>query len=98
MDTPDDLRVSRLRLGDDELLVVSHPVDARPLEATPLTAAEADVAALAIRGLTNAEIADARGTAVRTVANQMAHVLRKLELSSRQELAARFTRGRLVDG
>jgi DNA-binding CsgD family transcriptional regulator len=55
---------------------------------TGLTAAERDVATLAAAGLSNAAIAMHRGTAIRTVANQMASVLRKLRIGSRHELGA----------
>jgi DNA-binding CsgD family transcriptional regulator len=51
-----------------------------------LTAAERDVATLAAAGLSNAAIATRRGTAIRTVANQMASVLRKLRIGSRHDL------------
>ena len=68
-----DLRVSSLILRDQELLVLSFPIEPPDLEReTPLSKAEAEVAALAIRGMSNAEIAKHRGVAVRTVANQMA--------------------------
>jgi DNA-binding CsgD family transcriptional regulator len=53
-----------------------------------LTAAERDVATLAAAGLSNAAIALRRGTAIRTVANQMASILRKLRIGSRHELSA----------
>lgn len=52
-----------------------------------LTAAERAVAALAMRGMTDAEIASERGTSVRTVGNQMASVLRKTGATSRAALA-----------
>lgn len=94
---PEGLRVSSLRVGSEELLVLSHPFEPPDLSATPLTGAEAEVALLAIRGLSNRAIASERGTSVRTVANQMASVLRKLHVASRQELAARFARGSLAE-
>jgi DNA-binding NarL/FixJ family response regulator len=55
-----------------------------------LTEAERDVALAVIRGLSNAEIARARHASVRTIANQMAALMKKLEVASRVELAARF--------
>ena len=69
-------------------LVISFPIDEPDLSAR-LTDAEVDVARLAIDGLSNAEIAARRGTSLRTVANQMASILRKLGVQSRRELAAR---------
>jgi DNA-binding CsgD family transcriptional regulator len=53
-----------------------------------LTATERHVAELASGGATNAEIALARGTSVRTVANQIASIMRKLGVSSRVAIAA----------
>lgn len=62
--------------------------DAPSLEG--LTKAQADVFALLVRGVSNAEIARVRGTSVRTVANQVAAILRRLSVASRFELIARF--------
>ena len=53
-----------------------------------LTRGELAVARLAATGRSNAQIAAARRSALRTVANQMASILRKLALRSRIELAA----------
>lgn len=100
---PADLRATTLEVGGVELLIVSYPVEPNDLFAdTSLTKAEAEVAELAIEGKSNAEIAAARDTSVRTVANQMAAILRKLGLGSRRELAVSYVRGSLcargVDG
>lgn len=62
--------------------------DARHLA---LTAAEREVAVLLVAGQTNAEIAQRRGTAPRTVANQVASIFEKLGVGSRGELVARFS-------
>jgi DNA-binding CsgD family transcriptional regulator len=51
-----------------------------------LTSAELEVARLAAAGRTNAEIARKRRTSVRTVANQMAKILRKLGVGSRADI------------
>ena len=53
-----------------------------------LTAAEEEVVALVLEGLSNAGIARRRRTRQRTVANQLASIFRKLGVSSRSELAA----------
>jgi DNA-binding NarL/FixJ family response regulator len=53
-----------------------------------LTDAETSVARLIVAGLSNAEIADARGCAIRTVANQVASLLVKSGAASRYELIA----------
>lgn len=94
---PQGLRVLELEFGGQTLRVFSHPIDELRLDETKLTSAEADVAALAIEGLSNAEIAEARCVAVRTVANQMAAILAKLELGSRRELAVRYVRNDLEE-
>jgi DNA-binding CsgD family transcriptional regulator len=85
---PADLRSSRLEVGDQEILVLSYPLAS--VEPDPLAPAEAEVARLAAEGHSNAQIARARGTSVRTVANQMAKILEKLGLSSRRALAALY--------
>jgi DNA-binding NarL/FixJ family response regulator len=53
----------------------------------PLTEAEAEVLLHLRQGLTNAQIARRRGSAERTVANQVAAVLHKLSLPSRTAVA-----------
>jgi DNA-binding NarL/FixJ family response regulator len=80
-----DVRSTTFRVGGQQLLVLSYAADAP--DAAPLTRGEAEVARLAAAGHTNAQIAEARGTATRTVANQMASILAKLGISSRRELA-----------
>jgi DNA-binding CsgD family transcriptional regulator len=55
-----------------------------------LTAAERDVLRAVLAGKGNAEIAARRGTAVRTVANQVARIFRKSGVRSRAELAMRW--------
>lgn len=52
-----------------------------------LTAAEAEVARLALEGLSNELIADRRAVRVRTVSNQLASVFLKLGVRTRAELA-----------
>jgi DNA-binding CsgD family transcriptional regulator len=52
-----------------------------------LTAAELDVARFAGAGMSNRDIAYVRRTSIRTVANQIASVFRKLGVASRAELA-----------
>ncbi|HWB78214.1 MAG TPA: helix-turn-helix transcriptional regulator [Nannocystaceae bacterium] len=91
---PADLRISELKIDDVELLVLSYAIEPPDLAAQfGLTAAEVEVAGLAIAGLSTAALAKRRGAAVRTVANQIAAVLRKVGVASRRELAARHARG-----
>ncbi|MEZ4219870.1 MAG: helix-turn-helix transcriptional regulator [Polyangiaceae bacterium] len=74
---------------DEQLVVLSFPAS-RANGSGELSAAEREVAMLVIRGLSNRQIAAARGTKERTVANQIASIFRKLGVGSRVELAARL--------
>lgn len=58
-----------------------------------LTTAEREVLALVDRGLSNEAIARIRSRSVRTIANQVAALLRKTGATSRRALAARATEG-----
>lgn len=79
------------QLGDEGLALLSFPGDAPPMES--LTDAERQVVAAVKVGLTNAQIAAARGTSVGTVSKQVASIFRKLGIHSRGELAS-LHRGR----
>jgi DNA-binding CsgD family transcriptional regulator len=83
---PPDARLHEIEVNGERFLVVSYPL--RELVAGKLSATEAEVALLAMNGLSNAQIAETRGTSVRTVANQMASVLRKLGVASRRQLVS----------
>ncbi len=74
---------------DDDIVVLSFPAE-QPAAETRLGDAEREVAEMAARGLSNREIAKARGTSERTVANQLASIFRKLGVTSRVELARLF--------
>jgi DNA-binding CsgD family transcriptional regulator len=63
------------------------PVDAQRALAG-LTRAEIDVLRLLLEGKSSAEIAEARGTSERTVANQLAGIYRKFGVQGRTELIA----------
>lgn len=94
---PRPTRVERHGLGDLELYALVSVIDGdddlrEPLLAR-LPAAEREVARLAVAGLSNADIAAARGVSERTVANQLASAYRRLEVGSRRDLAARLARG-----
>jgi DNA-binding NarL/FixJ family response regulator len=78
---PADLRVV---LGKDEA-ILSFPLAGG---AEALTAAESEIVVALLAGKSNRDIARARGTSQRTIANQVANVLRKLGVRSRIELAA----------
>lgn len=83
-------RVALFSAGDALFVVSSEPLDGA-LTAR-LSASERAVAALVVEGLDNASIARARGRSLRTIANQVAAVLRKVGVGSRVELAALFSR------
>lgn len=70
-------------------LVSRMAIDApRPLVLDALTPAERDVLELLRAGLSNEAIALARGRSYRTVANQVASILRRTKCSSRRAIAA----------
>ncbi len=71
-------------MGAFHVVVLSGP------EFECLTRAERAVVALAAAGLSNQQIARARKSAPRTVANQLASAFRKVGVGSRFELAARL--------
>jgi DNA-binding NarL/FixJ family response regulator len=60
----------------------------RALDLDALTAAEREVASLLAEGLTNEQIAARRGVATRTIANQVASLLRKTGADGRRVFAA----------
>jgi DNA-binding NarL/FixJ family response regulator len=87
---PSGLRASNFSWGSDEYFVLSYPA-ASPALPTSLTPTEREVAASLLLGHSNRQIAFARRVAVRTVANQVAAVLRKAAVRSRFELVRKFT-------
>lgn len=83
---PRDLSCRVLRTGEAEIALLTFT----PAGSSQLTAAEKDIALAVARGWSNAEIAAARHSSTRTVANQLAGILKKLGVSSRVELVATF--------
>ena len=83
-------RAAEFRWGNTRHLVISF-VAAPTIAMSIFTPAESAVARLMVAGLPNAEIARARGTSVRTVANQVASVLRKAHVESRHQLVSRLS-------
>jgi DNA-binding CsgD family transcriptional regulator len=83
------IETRRMRIGDEELVVLSFPAVPANLPAD-LSAAERDVLRWLLQGETNAQVAARRQTAVRTAANQVASIFRKIGVTSRAELAARL--------
>jgi DNA-binding NarL/FixJ family response regulator len=79
-----------------ELLAAGEPLtvlmrSAPERASAPLSRAELEVAGLACRGRSDAEIAAQRGASSRTVENQLHAIYRKLGIHSRTELAARLS-------
>ena len=94
---PTALHAETLTIGFDEYLVISftsspstHGVDASGSRATRgrLTEAEREVARLVVAGLSNEAIARRRNVSLRTIANQVSSIYRKLAIRSRRELSA----------
>jgi len=86
---PKNLRVEYSGEGQT-VAIISFDVDDSD-KTGELTSAEREVALLALEGKSNHEIAEARHCSVRTVANQLQSVFRKLGIRSRAELAAKAT-------
>jgi DNA-binding NarL/FixJ family response regulator len=59
--------------------------------ASPLTHREQEVADLVARGLTNREIGDGLHLSERTAQNHVQHILTKLDLANRSQIAAWMT-------
>ncbi len=93
------MTVDEMEIGGQSLMVISFPTPGgMENSAESLSVAERHVARLAAEGLSNAEVARVRGTSLRTVANQMASVLRKLGVDSRRQLMVLYARGRGLSG
>jgi DNA-binding NarL/FixJ family response regulator len=80
--------VAHLRFDEEWFRVLRRPATAGAAMSLLLTHAEAEVLAGLLRGLPDAEIARDRGTTVRTVAAQVAAIVRKEHVGSRTELVA----------
>lgn len=76
-----------MAIGRSELLLATTPE--LPALQVSLSISEREIVAAALRGASNREISLARGTSVRTVANQLASAFEKLGVRSRRELASR---------
>lgn len=81
----EERRAFTMRIGGRQLLVLST---SRPPSIASLSETERLVLRALLAGDSNAAIARRRGTSVRTCANQVASIFRKLGVGSRAELAA----------
>lgn len=80
--------VGSFEVNGEAIVVLRLPTDDPRWDAARLTPAEREVARLALRGLSNREIAEQRATSPRTVAVQLARVYAKLGAGSRAGLVA----------
>lgn len=80
-------QVAEVPYGTDSLLSLRVPIPPRPEIEVRLSTAETHVAWLVCDGLSNRDIAVERGTAERTVANQVASIFNKLDVSRRFDVA-----------
>jgi len=85
-------RVSRMRVGGEDILVLSVPL---PQLRYPkgATSAEQEIIDAVLQGLTVKEIAEQRGASLRTVTTQLGAIFRKAEVNSQAELIAIMTDG-----
>lgn len=86
---PTSLEVRTLWVDGEEFALFEWPAPDAESDAK-LTPSEREVLALLAAGSSNQQIAQARGVSVRTVANQVASLLDKLNAASRYELIRRF--------
>lgn len=90
---PPSLEVHTFAIDGAEYALLRYDTLPGPCDAA-LTEAEREVLRLALQGLSNEQIGIARNSRPRTVANQIASIFRKLNVSSRLELFALAARGR----
>ncbi len=85
----------RFSIDGEEYAARSFPLldEASPLP-EGLTEAEQAVVRLVVLGRSNEDIAGERGTSVRTIANQLQSIYRKLKIASRLELVKLVTEKR----
>ncbi len=85
-------RVSRMRVGGEDIIVLSVPLPQLqyPEGTTP---AEHEIIDLVLQGLTAKEISEERGASLRTVTTQLGTIFRKAEVNSQAELIAIMTDG-----
>jgi DNA-binding NarL/FixJ family response regulator len=88
-DDDPSIRVVRFRHNEQDYAMIQLAI--APQLPPSLTVAEAEVAALVIKGLPNAAIAKQRKTSVRTVANQLRSIFAKLAVGSRRQLCSQFS-------
>jgi DNA-binding NarL/FixJ family response regulator len=104
LDAPAGLVVDTFEEGGDTYALLEWPAHRGSPDATPrspstrLPAAQREVLAMLLAGLSNDEIARRRGRSPRTVAHQVDAIFRRLEVESRAELLALATREGWIRG
>jgi len=88
----DGPRVSRMRVGGEDILVLSVPLP-RLRYPEGATAAEQEIIDAVLQGLTVKEIAEQRGASLRTVTTQLGTIFRRANVNSQAELIAFMTDG-----
>lgn len=86
----DGPRVSRMRVGGEDIIVLSVPLP-RLQYPEGTTDAEHEIIDLVLQGLTAKEIAEQRSASLRTVTTQLGSIFRKAEVNSQAELIAIMT-------
>ena len=86
---PHGLVVEKLTVDNEELVVFTWGSSPTKIP-SPLSRAESAILLRIVKGESNREIAKARKTSERTIANQVASLLRKTHAASRFELIRRF--------
>lgn len=90
-DADEGPRVSQIRVGGEEILVLSVPLPKlRYPEGTTL--AEQEIIDQLLKGMTAKEIAEDRGASLRTVTTQLSTIFRKAGVNSQAELIAMITK------
>ena len=90
LESDDGPRVSRMRVGGEDILVLSVPLpNLRYPEGT--TSAEQEIIDAVLQGLTVKEISEQRGASLRTVTTQLGMIFKKANVNSQAELIAIMT-------
>jgi DNA-binding NarL/FixJ family response regulator len=87
-DAPRTLEAYSLGPGLEDFVVLTHRLQSSGLPDV-LTKAEREVGQGIVDGLSNAEIARRRRVSMRTIANQVASLFRRLHVSSRADFVRR---------
>ena len=92
LESDDGPRVSRMRVGGEDILVLSVPLP-RLRYPDGTTSAEHAIIDAVLQGLTVKEIAEQRNASLRTVTTQLGTIFRKAGVNSQAELIAIMTEG-----